>query len=96
MRTRIARELHDTLLQSFQGSLYRFQAARNLFSRVPRTPSKRSIRQSPAETPQLPRDARPSKTCEPDRQSAVSKNCSPSPVRNFRPSRMGTVVAASR
>jgi signal transduction histidine kinase len=34
-RTRIARELHDTLLQSFQGSLYRFQAARNLFSRRP-------------------------------------------------------------
>ena len=34
-RGRIARELHDTLLQSFQGSLYRFQAARNLFSRRP-------------------------------------------------------------
>src|SRR6185369_14757629 len=34
-RTRIARELHDTLLQTFQGSLYRFQAARNLFSRRP-------------------------------------------------------------
>jgi len=34
-RTRIARELHDTLLQSFQGALYRFQAARNLFSRRP-------------------------------------------------------------
>jgi signal transduction histidine kinase len=29
-RTRIARELHDTLLQSFHGLLYRFQAARNL------------------------------------------------------------------
>ena len=34
-RTRIARELHDTLLQSFQGSLYKFQAARNLFARRP-------------------------------------------------------------
>jgi signal transduction histidine kinase/ligand-binding sensor domain-containing protein len=34
-RTRIARELHDTLLQSFQGLLYQFQAARNLFSRRP-------------------------------------------------------------
>ena len=34
-RTRVARELHDTLLQSFQGSLYCFQAARNLFSRRP-------------------------------------------------------------
>ncbi len=34
-RTRIARELHDTLLQSFQGSLIEVQAARNL---VPRRP----------------------------------------------------------
>jgi len=32
-RTRIARELHDTLLQSFQGSLIVMQAARNLLSR---------------------------------------------------------------
>jgi ligand-binding sensor domain-containing protein/signal transduction histidine kinase len=29
-RTRIARELHDTLLQSFHGLMFRFQAARNL------------------------------------------------------------------
>jgi signal transduction histidine kinase/ligand-binding sensor domain-containing protein len=34
-RERIARELHDTLLQSFQGSLFQVQAARNLFSRRP-------------------------------------------------------------
>jgi len=34
-RTRIARELHDTLLQSFQGSLFEFQASRNLLSRRP-------------------------------------------------------------
>jgi ligand-binding sensor domain-containing protein/signal transduction histidine kinase len=34
-RTRIARELHDTLLQSFHGLLFRFQAARNLFPRRP-------------------------------------------------------------
>jgi signal transduction histidine kinase len=34
-RERIARELHDTLLQSFQGSLYEVQAARNLFPRRP-------------------------------------------------------------
>ena len=32
-RTRIARDLHDTLLQSFQGALIEFQAARNLFSK---------------------------------------------------------------
>jgi len=29
-RTRIARELHDTLLQSFQGLMFRFQAVRDL------------------------------------------------------------------
>ena len=29
-RTRIARELHDTLLQSVQGLMFLFQAARNL------------------------------------------------------------------
>ncbi|MBV8438283.1 MAG: hypothetical protein JOY95_12300 [Silvibacterium sp.] len=34
-RTRIARELHDTLLQSFHGLLFQFQAARNLMSRRP-------------------------------------------------------------
>src|SRR5262249_20065238 len=34
-RTRIARDLHDTLLQSFQGLLFEFQAARNLFARRP-------------------------------------------------------------
>ena len=33
-RTRIARELHDTLLQSFQASLIRMQAARNVFARA--------------------------------------------------------------
>jgi signal transduction histidine kinase/streptogramin lyase len=34
-RTRIARELHDTLLQSFQGLLLRFQAAANLLPTRP-------------------------------------------------------------
>ena len=32
-RTRIARELHDTLLQSFHGLLFRLQAVRNMFPR---------------------------------------------------------------
>jgi signal transduction histidine kinase/ligand-binding sensor domain-containing protein len=32
-RTRIARDLHDTLLQSFQGVAYQLQAARNLLQR---------------------------------------------------------------
>jgi signal transduction histidine kinase/ligand-binding sensor domain-containing protein len=34
-RTRIARELHDTLLQNFQACLVTMQAARNLFSKEP-------------------------------------------------------------
>lgn len=34
-RTRIARELHDTLLQTFHGAMLQFQAARNLMSRRP-------------------------------------------------------------
>jgi signal transduction histidine kinase/ligand-binding sensor domain-containing protein len=34
-RTRIARELHDTLLQSFQGLMLRFQSARNLLPAHP-------------------------------------------------------------
>jgi len=32
-RTRIARDLHDTLLQSFHGLMFRFQAARNMLPR---------------------------------------------------------------
>jgi signal transduction histidine kinase len=34
-RTRIARELHDTLLQSFHGLLFRIQAARNMLPKRP-------------------------------------------------------------
>jgi len=34
-RTRIARELHDTLLQSFHGLMFQFQAARNMLPRRP-------------------------------------------------------------
>jgi signal transduction histidine kinase/ligand-binding sensor domain-containing protein len=34
-RTRIARELHDTLLQGFHGVMFRFQAVRNMLPRRP-------------------------------------------------------------
>jgi signal transduction histidine kinase/ligand-binding sensor domain-containing protein len=34
-RTRIARELHDTLLQSLHGLMFEFQAARNMFRKRP-------------------------------------------------------------
>jgi signal transduction histidine kinase/ligand-binding sensor domain-containing protein len=35
-RTRIARDLHDTLLQSFHGLVFRFQAARNMLPNRPK------------------------------------------------------------
>jgi len=34
-RTRIARELHDTLLQSLHGLMFEYQAARNMFQKRP-------------------------------------------------------------
>ena len=34
-RTRIARDLHDTLLQNFHGLMFQFQAVRNLMTRRP-------------------------------------------------------------
>jgi signal transduction histidine kinase len=34
-RLRVARELHDTMLQSFQAALIQMQAARNIFARCP-------------------------------------------------------------
>jgi signal transduction histidine kinase/ligand-binding sensor domain-containing protein len=40
-RSRIARELHDTLLQSFNGSLLRFQAASNLLPTRPEEAKKK-------------------------------------------------------
>ncbi len=36
-RTRIARELHDTLLQSFHGLMFQFQAARNMLPQTPQS-----------------------------------------------------------
>jgi signal transduction histidine kinase/ligand-binding sensor domain-containing protein len=39
-RTRVARELHDTLLQTFHGLLFRFQAATNL---LPEGPARQSF-----------------------------------------------------
>jgi signal transduction histidine kinase len=39
-RTRIARELHDTLLQGFHGVMFEFQAARNMLPRRPEEASR--------------------------------------------------------
>ncbi len=49
-RTRIARELHDTLLQSFQGLILHFQTARDLIDRVPRRRVKSSTSLSRVQT----------------------------------------------
>ena len=48
-RTRIARELHDTLLQSLHGLMFQFQAARNLLPRKPED-AMRSLDDAIAET----------------------------------------------
>ena len=39
-RLRVARDLHDTLLQTFQAALFEFQTARNLFSKSGHSGSK--------------------------------------------------------
>ena len=48
-RTRIARELHDTLLQNFHGLMFQFQAASNLMLRRP-DEAKRSLDDAISET----------------------------------------------
>ena len=45
-RTRIARELHDTLLQSFQGLLLRFQSVLKMLPDRPAKPSRGLMRAS--------------------------------------------------
>jgi signal transduction histidine kinase len=34
-QSRVARKMHDSLLQNFQGMMFRFQTARNLMTRHP-------------------------------------------------------------
>ncbi len=48
-RTRIARELHDTLLQDFHGLMFQFQAGRNLIDRRPEE-AMRSLDEALADT----------------------------------------------
>ena len=55
-RLRVARELHDTLLQTFQASLVQMQAARNLFRGAPRRRLKTSTARSKWPLARLPRD----------------------------------------
>jgi len=74
-RTRIARELHDTLLQSFQGLMFSFQAARNLLPGAPKTPSARSTGPSARETRPSPRAAMPFRTYAWGRLRSAWKTC---------------------
>ena len=50
-RERIARELHDTLLQSFQGVLLRFQSVSNIFHAFPEEAKKKTRRRNRAGGP---------------------------------------------
>lgn len=56
-RTRIARELHDTLLQSLHGLMFQFQAARNMLPRSPEN-AMRTLDEAIAETEQAIAESR--------------------------------------
>jgi signal transduction histidine kinase len=71
-RLRIARELHDTLLQSFHGVMFQFQAARNLLPRKPESAMQTldeailATEQALAESRDAIRDLRPESTTQHD------------------------------
>ena len=77
-RTRIARELHDTLLQTLHGLMFQFQAVRNVLSRRPEeavhslddaiNDTERALAES--------RDAIQNIRSEPPAERPVSQNCS--------------------
>jgi signal transduction histidine kinase len=56
-RTRIARELHDTLLQSLHGLMFQFQAARNMLSHSPED-AKQTLDEAISETEQAIAESR--------------------------------------
>ena len=62
-RTRIARDLHDTLLQSFQGLLLRFQTVRELLRTRPAEAEKSSRARLIRRRRLSPRDGRPCRDC---------------------------------
>ena len=67
-RTRIARELHDTLLQSVQGLMSRSRRRATCSRSAPKRPSARSTRPSARETRRSPRAGIPCKACGPTRR----------------------------
>ena len=62
-RLRVARELHDTMLQSFQAALIQMQAARNIFPGAPKKPRKASTKPSTQPPERSPRGAARSRIC---------------------------------
>ena len=91
-RTRIARDLHDTLLQSFQGLLLRFQTVYELLAaRARPMPRRRSAARSIRRRRRSPRDAMRCRGCAP-RRSRPTIWPSPSRVseRSSRPKRAAT------
>ena len=71
-RTRIARDLHDTLLQSFQGLLLRFQTAYELYQTRPADGKRSSRARLIRQRRRSPRDGRPCRGCAPRRSSAMT------------------------
>ena len=67
-RTRIARDLHDTLLQSFQGALLRFQSARTCSRRVPKRRGSGWSRRWTRQKRRSPKGATPCRDCVPRRR----------------------------
>ena len=93
-RTRIARDLHDTLLQSFQGFLFEFQAARNLFSRRPED-AMRTLDDAIGSAKAAITEGRDAiKISAQGRQSTLTwRSCLRPPERNFRRLRIRTSTA---
>ena len=64
-RTRIARELHDTLLQSFQGALLRFQSVANVVTTRPDEARERLERALDQAEAAIPKGAMRCRGCDP-------------------------------
>jgi len=81
-RLRVARELHDTLLQSFQASLIGMQAARTMFARRPEK-AVQSLDDAITMAAGAVAEGRIQNLRVGPRREAISRNCSLLPVRNW-------------
>ncbi len=92
-RMRIAREMHDTLLQSLNGLILRFQAARNMLPGAPKTQYASSIALSPGRTRPSPKAEMPFKGYVPRRSlPSISRTCSRPWARNWPMPRIQTAI----